>query len=242
MLPDPLPRVPLRPPDPPPNRFTIWVIIRRPLTRFHDFWGQLTEFALATRPDPEKIAMSKRHVLVLLYLFALAFGTAAEAAVEDIVNYRAYSPGFSSSGQPSAGQLAELEKAGFERIVYVAFSDHRNSLPNEDRLVKDLGMEYVHIPVDWESPTAADFALIAAAIDQPPARRTLLHCQVNFRASAFAFLYRVLYEDVPVVEAKADMNSVWTPDDTWRRLIFDVLEANGASPDCDGCDWSIEDE
>lgn len=184
--------------------------------------------------------MPTRIALVLIVFSGLALCATAGADVEDIVNYRAYSPAFASSGQPTAGQLAELEAAGFERVIYVAFSDHRNSLANEDRLVRDLGMQYVHIPVHWEAPTAADFALVAAAIDQAPPRKTLLHCQVNFRASAFAFLYRVLYEDVPIAEAKADMNSVWTPDDTWRKLIFDVLEANGESPHCDGCDWSTE--
>ena len=184
--------------------------------------------------------MPTRFAFILITLSSLAPCATAGADVEEIVNYRAYSPAFASSGQPTAEQLAELEAVGFERVIYVAFSDHQNSLENEDRLVKNLGMEYVHIPVDWEAPTAADFALIAAAIDQTPPRRTLLHCQVNFRASAFAFLYRVLYEDVPIREAKADMNSVWRPDDTWRALIFEVLEANGESPHCDDCDWSTE--
>ena len=67
--------------------------------------------------------------------------------------------------------------------------------------------------------------------------KTLVHCQVNFRASTFSFLYRVLHEDVPVGEAKDDLDGVWVPNATWRQLIFDVLEANGISPDCDSCLW-----
>ncbi|MDX1481837.1 MAG: protein tyrosine phosphatase family protein [Woeseiaceae bacterium] len=186
--------------------------------------------------------MSMRSALLLLHVAAIALAAHAEAAVEDIVNFRAYSPGFASAGQPTAEQLGELADAGFERIVYIAYSDQRSALEHEDRRVKELGMEYVHIPVDWEAPTAADFSLIAAAIEQAPARKTLLHCQVNYRASAFAFLYRVLYEGVPIAAAKADMNGVWAPNETWRSLIFDVLEANGVPPDCEGCDWSDEDE
>ena len=41
-----------------------------------------------------------------------------------------------------------------------------------------------------------------------------------------------------IAEAKADMNSIWTPNETWRDLIFAVLEDNGLSPHCDGCDWT----
>ena len=98
-------------------------------------------------------------------------------------------------------------------------------------------MDYVQIPVVWASPTIADYESFAAVMQRDPEKKTLLHCQVNFRASAFAFLYRVLDEGVPLAVAKADMNSVWEPNDTWRQLIFDVLEANDVSPECDGCDW-----
>jgi len=68
-------------------------------------------------------------------------------------------------------------------------------------------------------------------------KKSLLHCQVNYRASAFAFLYRVIYQDVPIAIAKADMNSVWQPDETWQSLIFSILKENGKSARCEGCDW-----
>jgi hypothetical protein len=74
-------------------------------------------------------------------------------------------------------------------------------------------------------------------MQRDPGKKTLLHCQANFRASAFGFLYRVLHEGVPIAEAKAEMNAVWEPNETWRQLIFDVLAANGVSPNCEGCEW-----
>ncbi len=159
------------------------------------------------------------------------------AELSDISNYREYSTTFSSSGQPTEKQLALLKAAGFERIVYIAFSNSGKALANEDVLVKELGMDYVHIPVTWDQPTAADFYAFAGALQRLRDRKTLLHCQVNYRASAFSFLYRVLYDDVPIAKAKADMNTVWEPNETWRKLIFEILEENGRSPHCDGCTW-----
>ena len=174
-----------------------------------------------------------------IFFAIVAMAPAAIAAeLADISNFRQYSDTFASSGQPSEEQLAAVAAAGFERVVYIAWTDHRNSLEHEDRIVRNLGMEYLHIPVDWEAPTVSDFYLFAGAMQRAPQRKTLLHCQVNFRASAFSFLYRVIHEGVPLAEAKADMNSVWTPDETWRDLIFAVLADNGISPNCSGCDWS----
>ncbi len=161
--------------------------------------------------------------------------------LSEISNYREYSPTFSSSGQPTKEQLQILKDDGFERIVYIAFSNNGNAFPDEDVVVKELGMDYVHIPVIWDQPTASDFYAFAGSMQREPDRKTLLHCQVNYRASAFSFLYRVLYEDVPVADAKADMNSVWQPNETWQTLIFGILEENGKSPHCDGCSWETED-
>jgi protein tyrosine phosphatase (PTP) superfamily phosphohydrolase (DUF442 family) len=158
----------------------------------------------------------------------------------DISNYREYSATFASAGQPSPEQFLLVQSAGFERVVYIAFSTDGTAFANEDKVVKDLGMDYVHVPVVWAHPTAADFGVFASVMQQDPDKKTFLHCQVNFRASAFSLLYRVIYEGVPVAQAKADMNSVWQPNEIWRNFIFEVLAANDISPECDGCDWEIE--
>ncbi len=184
--------------------------------------------------------MSCRHpvpgcfTLLLLTLSPFATGS---TSLDDLVNYREYSPGLSSSGQPTEEQLAAVRDAGFERVVFLAFNDNDESLGNEDRVVKDLGMAYAHIPVDWEAPTRRDFYAFAKLLESDPDTRTLVHCQVNFRASTFSFLYRVLYLDVPIEEAKAALNTVWVPNATWRQLIFDVLEENGIAPNCATCLW-----
>jgi protein tyrosine phosphatase (PTP) superfamily phosphohydrolase (DUF442 family) len=177
---------------------------------------------------------------VLLTLIATGGATPATGlaqSLEDIVNYREYSATFASAGQPTEAQLELARDAGFERVIYIAFSTDGNALANEDRLVRDLGMEYVQIPVVWTAPMIADYESFAAVMQRDPDKKTLLHCQINARASAFSFLYRVLHDNVPLAEAKADMNTVWEPNETWRELIFDVLETNGVAPECEGCDW-----
>jgi protein tyrosine phosphatase (PTP) superfamily phosphohydrolase (DUF442 family) len=171
-------------------------------------------------------------LVALLCLDALA-----DDDLPELINYREYAPLLSSSGQPTKSQLSTVADAGFERVVFLAFSDHDASLEHEDRIVKQLGMEYAQIPVDWDAPQPSDFYMFAGLMQRAPEKRTLVHCQVNFRASTFSFLYRVIYDDVPVDAAKDAMNSVWVPNATWRKLIFDVLEENGISPHCDSCLW-----
>lgn len=174
-------------------------------------------------------------VSAMLWLCAPVAGHADD--LDDITNFRQYSPLLASSGQPDRSQFEMLRDAGFERIIFLAPYDSHGSFEEEADIVPALGIEYVHVPIDWDRPTASDFGAVAAAIDADPDKKTLLHCQVNFRASSISFLYRVIRQGVPVASAKEDLDSVWVPNDTWRRYIFKTLDNEGISADCDTCIW-----
>ena len=179
----------------------------------------------------------------LLILMPLLAGSAsaveeADPALAEITNFRQYSSTFASSGQPTREQFSTIAENGFERIVYIAFTNNQNALPDADLVVKGLGMEYMQVPVDFNNPLPSDFYAFADSMRRNTDKKTLLHCQVNARATAFSFLYRVIYADVPVAQAKADMNTVWQPNEVWRDFIFTVLAENDISPDCEDCDWT----
>lgn len=186
------------------------------------------------------ICTPNRAALITLWLAAASAMALEETpeALAAVNNFRTYDATFASAGQPEREQFQAIRDAGFERVVYIAFSNSGQAIPEEDVIVKSLGMRYLHVPVDWERPLVTDFETFAGFMRQDPEARTLLHCQVNARASVFSFLYRVIYLDVPVADAKSDMNTVWQPNATWRDFLFTVLEANGHSPACDGCDWT----
>jgi protein tyrosine phosphatase (PTP) superfamily phosphohydrolase (DUF442 family) len=178
---------------------------------------------------------TRLSLMGVLLLVASVHVSAAE--VSEIDNYRQYSANFSSSGQPSAEQLRALSEAGFKRVIYLAFTDNKTAIESEDRVVKSLGMDYLHIPVDFERPTIEDFEDFAAVLNRDKSIRTLLHCQINLRASAFSFLYRVIYDGVPVSVAKSDLDAIWQPDRVWYQFVVEVMEAHGLSPLCEDCDW-----
>lgn len=186
----------------------------------------------------------KRILTVTVVLCCITINSAnaleeVNSSLREIINFRQYSSSFASSGQPSQSQFEMLKQQRFERIVYIAFTNSGdNAIAEEDTIVKALNMEYLQIPVDFQNPLAAEFYIFADAMRRYPDKRTLLHCQVNARATAFSFLYRVIYENIPMTQAKQDMNTVWQPSEKWRDFIFAVLKENNLSPMCKGCDWT----
>ena len=179
--------------------------------------------------------------LVTLSMFLTLIGAVAMAGFaqaqddQEIINYVAYSESLASSGQPTQAQLEAISRVGLERVIYLAFADHETSLSGEDRMVRDLGMQFVHIPVVWSAPTVADYELFAAVMRQSEGVNTLVHCQVNWRASSFVFLYRVIVLGVPMNDAVLALNSIWIPSDGWWEFIVAVLKAHDLKPDCEFC-------
>ena len=184
-------------------------------------------------------AINRIFLIGIFLVLASAHLSADE--VSEIANYRQYSPALSSSGQPTAEQLKALSEAGFKRVIYLAFSDNKTAIDAEDRVVKTLGMDYLQIPVDFDRPTLDDFEDFAAVLNRNKGIRTLLHCQINLRASSFSFLYRVIYDGVPMPVAKADLDAIWQPDKTWYRFIVEVLKVHGLSENCGSCDWAVNE-
>ena len=184
--------------------------------------------------------LNKALLISFLYLLSISSIALEEVdpVLDEITNFRQYSNSFASAGQPTRDQFQTIADNGFERIVYIAFTNNNNGLSDADQLVKSLGMEYMHVPVAFDNPLPDDFYAFADSMQRNTGKKTLLHCQVNARATAFSFLYRVIYEDVSVAEAKADMNTVWQPNAVWRDFIFEVLAENEKSSDCLDCDWT----
>ena len=164
-------------------------------------------------------------------------GGVAAASLDDIPNYVEYSEFFSSSGQPTVEQIPQLAAAGFRRVIYLAYTTNQTAILGEDKLVLGNGMDYVHIPVEFSNPTLKNFQLAVKVLQDDVALKTLLHCQINLRASTFSFLYRTIFLKVPMAVAKVDLDAIWVPDKTWYKFIVDTLAHYGMNADCDDCDW-----
>lgn len=91
-------------------------------------------------------------------------------SMEDIYNYLKVSDSIATSGQPTKEQFSAIKDSGYQIVVNLALPTSTNALEDEKQVVEDLGMQYVHIPVVWESPKIEDvdefFNVMAANNDK----------------------------------------------------------------------------
>jgi protein tyrosine phosphatase (PTP) superfamily phosphohydrolase (DUF442 family) len=150
------------------------------------------------------------------------------SALEAIVRYVPVSQSLATAGQPSEAQLAAIAEAGFEVVINLALhNDPRYSLKDEATTVVNLGMEYIHIPVPFASPTAENLESFFAAMERVGQHKVFVHCAQNKRVPVFIALHRIIKQGWAEDKAVAAMHDVWQPDATWESFIASALAKHG---------------
>jgi protein tyrosine phosphatase (PTP) superfamily phosphohydrolase (DUF442 family) len=166
-------------------------------------------------------------MLAKALLATLLLASAPVLAADRPENFVQWREGLASSAQPSAVWLAEVKGNKYDVLINLAPPQSHGSIANEGGVVASKGVMYVNIPVDFMRPTAEDFRLFSEVMKAAGGRNVFVHCQANFRASSFVFLYRVIHEGAPTGETWAKLQAVWVPEPQWKRFIEETLKANG---------------
>ena len=140
----------------------------------------------------------------------------------DILNYLVLNEQLITGGQPSQDSFKKLSKKGVVVVVNLLPS-HQNLIDNEEFLVAENNMDYIHIPVDWDNPKETDFNSFVMAMKKHQGEKIFVHCAMNMRVSAFIYLYRVLHDNFHKEKAKESMEKIWKPSGTWAEFIEKIL-------------------
>jgi protein tyrosine phosphatase (PTP) superfamily phosphohydrolase (DUF442 family) len=153
--------------------------------------------------------------------------------IENIYNFLQLSDRIATAGQPTIEQYPAIATTGYQVVINLALKESMNAIlqgrgyanDNEDAIATNLGIQYIHIPVLWETPTIENFQQFAQVMDANVERKILIHCAANMRVSAFMYLYRQIYLGVDGEIARQDLVKIWTPNEVWQGFIDRVLEA-----------------
>lgn len=146
--------------------------------------------------------------------------------MNELYNYKFFHEKLSSSGMPTAEQMKSVAEAGVQLVINLAPHDVKKAIPNEPELVEALGMQYINIPVNWGTPTKDGLNIFMDAMDANQDKKIHVHCEANFRASAFIAMYRILRLCWKREEALEIMHTIWDDDayPVWKMFIEDAIK------------------
>jgi protein tyrosine phosphatase (PTP) superfamily phosphohydrolase (DUF442 family) len=147
----------------------------------------------------------------------------AHDAIRGIRDYIQLTKRIATAGQPTEDEVAAVAQAGYEAVINLDQRVSEYALEDEGGLVRSLGMEYVHIPVLWESPTKADLDRFCEVMEARRDKKLFVHCVANRRVSVFMALYRILKLGWEVQEAR-QASFLDTMPKTWQTFFEDMLQ------------------
>jgi protein tyrosine phosphatase (PTP) superfamily phosphohydrolase (DUF442 family) len=136
-----------------------------------------------------------------------------------ILNYVKINELISTSGQPSVEQFKEIADNEYEVVINLALYNASNAIENEDKIVTNLKMSYFHIPVDFENPKVSDLKLFLNLLQALGANKIWIHCALNYRVSAFMYVYHKYILKTPFENIDLSIFEMWSPELIWQELM-----------------------
>ena len=139
--------------------------------------------------------------------------------LNEILNWRRRDSRVTLSGQPSEAQLAKIAESGVTRVINLGPHDNKGALKDEPGTVAGLGMTYIYIPVDFDTPTEDNYTAFCDQLAKDPDQPLHVHCIYNARVSAFFYRYALEGRGGEVGKAFALMDGIWRPGGVWAEFI-----------------------
>ena len=141
-----------------------------------------------------------------------------------ILNHIKINELISTSGQLKIEEFELIANEGFEVVINLAVPTTSNSLENEDKIVSNLNMSYIHIPVSFENPKISDLKLFLNILQSLGANKVWIHCAKNYRVSAFIYVYHKYILHTPFEEIDLSIFNIWKPSLIWQELMKVSIE------------------
>jgi len=138
-----------------------------------------------------------------------------------IYNFHKVSDLLACSGQPTEEQMTLVATEGFETVINLGLADGKCALKDEASLVKNLGMKYHHIPVQFDNPQLSELEDFISLMNNTRDGKTLVHCAANYRASVFTGLYLFSADKLNEKGLEDFIGDIWQPDPVWQQFLED---------------------
>ena len=169
--------------------------------------------------------------IVSLFVVALAMASLAAAQVtkKDIAGISTFAQVESTiacGGSTTPDAIREIKRMGFKTVVNLRLASEPGALVDEEgAIVRSLGMTYVHLPFNIQTPDPKLVENFMAAVAGPVNTPAYVHCAAGGRAAALWMIKRVKADGWTRAAALEEANALGL-NDRLRPFALSYLEAH----------------
>ncbi|WP_108124543.1 protein tyrosine phosphatase family protein [Saccharospirillum mangrovi] len=139
--------------------------------------------------------------------------------MESIRNFFQLTPNIGSGGQPTVEQFQLIADNGYQHVINLGMPDHVDAVPDEDKRLSALQLNYLHIPVSFDAPRPDQLKLFCQVMNCLCTDKVFVHCIMNYRASAFLYQYLTKMEALEEQQARSPVLDFWNPPPVWQEVM-----------------------
>ena len=144
-------------------------------------------------------------------------------SVDESYNFRRITHEITTSGVVGVERLEHLGDEGYQAVINLLPDDSEYAVADEASIVREQGLDYIYIPVDYDDPTQSDLEAFTAAMDAHENNKVHVHCAANYRVTAFYALHALSKGIWTADQADALISDVWNLADfpKWQQFNAD---------------------
>lgn len=141
--------------------------------------------------------------------------------MQQCYNFRNNTDAITSSGAVDTESLQQLSELGYQVVINLLPDDNKSALAGEKEIIESQGVHYIHIPVDFDAPTEADYQQFHQNLQTILDKKIHIHCAANYRASAFFSIFAVDQNIWSPQQAYDFIATLWQPSQypVWHQLL-----------------------
>ena len=175
--------------------------------------------------------ISRMRRLITAFMLVAFFAAALSAQVtkKDIAGISTFAQVESTiacGGTTTPDAIREIKRMGFKTVVNLRLASEQGALVDEEgAIVRSLGMNYVHLPFNIQTPDPKLVENFIAAVAGPANTPAYVHCAAGGRAAALWMIKRVKADGWTQAAALEEANALGL-NDRLRPFALSYLKAH----------------
>ncbi len=171
---------------------------------------------------------ARRMATFLICLLAPVLAAVAFAAVEtEIEKFHRVDDRVSTGAQPTIPQIAGLAQRGFRTVINLREPSEHDAA-TEEAAVRDLGLDYVNIPVRTADPKDSQVDAFLQITNDARIYPVFIHCGTANRVAGLWMIRRMLVDGWSTAEAEKEATQIGLKSETLKEFALDYVRRHPA--------------
>ena len=174
-----------------------------------------------------------KHLFSLFVIVTAAVCIAAaqsqvkKETVPGITNFARLETTVACAGAVAPSAVAEIKNMGFKAIFNLRLASEQGAdIEGETAAAKAAGINFVHLPLNGNSPDPTVVDSFLKAITEPGNQPALIHCASGNRASALWFIKRVMVDKWDIDRAMVEAAQLGAMSPTMKAFALDYVQSH----------------